>query len=353
MAGSARLDASAPAGKDTRNEVESMAARTVTIFGGSGFIGRYVVRQLAREGWVIRVAVRAPKDAQFLKPLGTVGQIVPMATRLQDENSVAHAVEGADAVINLVGILYESGKQTFDAVHYEGAKRIAEAAKAAGAKQMVHISAIGASTKARSDYARSKGAGEEAVRKAFKSAVILRPSIVFGPEDDFFNRFAAMARISPVLPLIGGGETKFQPVYVPDVADAVSAVLREPEAAGQTYELGGPKVYSFKELMRLLLDAIGRRRLLLPLPFPLARLQAGVFELATLLPLPVAPLLTRDQVTLLESDNVVGKKAKTLADLGIEPHSVEVIIPTYLDRYRPGGRFTPTPPVSGANGSHA
>ena len=330
-----------------------MAARTVTIFGGSGFIGRYVVRQLAREGWVIRVAVRRPKDAQFLKPLGTVGQIVPMATRLQDADSVARAVEGVDAVINLVGILYETGKQSFEAVHVEGAKRIAEAAKAAGVKQLVQISAIGAAPDSPSDYARSKAAGEEAVRAAFKQAVILRPSIVFGPEDDFFNRFAAMARISPALPLIGGGETRFQPVYVPDVADAVSAVLNKPEAAGKTYELGGPKVYSFKELMQLLLKAIGRRRLLLPLPFPMARLQASVFELVTLLPFPVAPPLTRDQVSLLESDNVVAKKAKTLADLGIEPHSVEVILPTYLDRYRPGGRFTPTPPVNGANGRQA
>ncbi|MEX0921558.1 MAG: complex I NDUFA9 subunit family protein [Rhodovibrionaceae bacterium] len=324
-----------------------MAARTVTIFGGSGFIGRYVVRQLAREGWVIRVAVRDPKGAQFLKPLGTVGQIVPLATRLQDEASVVRAVEGVDAVINLVGILYESGRQSFDAVHHQGAKRIAEAARAAGVAQLVHISAIGASTKAASDYARSKGAGEQAVKKAFKEAAILRPSIVFGPEDDFFNRFAAMARISPALPLIGGGETKFQPVYVTDVANAVSACLAQPAAKGATFELGGPKVYSFKELMRLLLQAIARRRLLLPLPFPLARLQASVLELVTLLPLPIAPLLTRDQVTLLESDNVVSKNAKGLADLGVEAHSVEVILPTYLERYRPGGRFT-APPVEDA-----
>lgn len=329
-----------------------MAARTVTIFGGSGFIGRYVVRQLAKEGWVIRVAVRDPKRAQFLKPLGTVGQIVPLATRLQDEDSVARAVEGVDAVINLVGILYESGKQTFDDVHHQGAKRIAEAAKAAGVRQLVQISAIGASTKAASDYARSKGAGEQAVKKAFKQASILRPSIVFGPEDDFFNRFAAMARISPALPLIGGGETKFQPVYVTDVADAAAACLSQPEARGETFELGGPKVYSFKELMRLMLKAIGRKRLLLPLPFPLARLQAGVLEQVTRLPLPIAPPLTRDQVTLLESDNVVSKKAKTLADLGIEPHSVEVILPTYLDRYRPGGRFT-TPPIDNGKGRRA
>lgn len=326
-----------------------MATRTVTVFGGSGFIGRYVVRQLAKDGWVIRVAVRDPKRAQFLKPLGHVGQIVPMATRLQDADSVARAVEGVDAVVNLVGILFESGTQTFEAVHHQGAKRIAEAAKAAGVGQLVQISAIGASAKAASEYARTKAAGEQAVRKAIGDAVILRPSIVFGPEDGFFNRFAAMARISPALPLIGGGETKFQPVYVTDVADAVAVALVRPEARGQTYELGGPKVYSFKELMQLLLKAIGRRRLLLPLPFPLARLQASVFELVTLLPFPVAPALTRDQVTQLESDNVVGSKAKTLADLGIEPHSVEVIIPTYLDRYRPGGRYS-APPLGGPNG---
>ena len=329
-----------------------MAMRTVTVFGGSGFLGRYVVRQLARDGWVIRVAVRDPKRAQYLKPMGVVGQVVPMATRLQDEASVARAVEGADAVINLVGILYESGKQSFDAVHHQGAKRIAKAAKAAGVKQLVQISAIGASAKSASDYARSKAAGEQAVRKAFKEAVILRPSIIFGPEDGFFNRFAAMARLSPALPLIGGGETRFQPVYVTDVADAVAAVLARPEAEGQTYELGGPKVYSFKELMQLLLKTIGRRRLLLPLPFSIARVQAAVLELVTLLPAPVAPPLTRDQVTLLESDNIVGKKARTLADLGIEPRSAEVIIPTYLDRYRPGGRFA-TPPLGGPNGSRA
>ena len=327
-----------------------MATRTVTVFGGSGFLGRYVVRQLAKEGWVIRVAVRDPKRAQFLKPMGHVGQIVPMATRLQDEDSVARAVEGVDAVINLVGILFESGKQTFEAVHHEGAKRIAEAAKAAGVKQLVQISAIGASTKAASEYARTKAAGEQAVRKAVKDAVILRPSIIFGPEDGFFNRFAAMARLSPALPLIGGGGTRFQPVYVTDVAAAVAAALNRPDAKGQTYELGGPKVYSYKELMQLLLKAIGRRRLLLPLPFPIARMQASVFELVTLLPVPVAPPLTRDQVTQLESDNVVGKKAKTLADLEIEPHSVEVIIPTYLDRYRPGGRYS-APPLGGPNGT--
>lgn len=329
-----------------------MATRTVTVFGGSGFIGRYVVRQLAKEDWTIRVAVRDPRRAQFLKPLGHVGQIVPMATRLQDEDSVARAVEGVDAVVNLVGILFESGKQTFEAVHHQGAKRIAEAAKAAGARQLVQISAIGASSEAASDYARSKAAGEKAVRKAFKDAAVLRPSIVFGPEDNFFNFFAAMARISPFLPLIGGGETRFQPVYVTDVADAVAAALAQPAAKGQTYELGGPRVYSFKELMQLLLKAIGRRRLLLPLPFPVARLQAGVLELVTLLPLPMKPLLTRDQVIQLESDNVVGKQAKTLADLGIEPHSVEVILPTYLDRYRPGGRYA-TPPLGGPNGSRA
>ena len=190
------------------------------------------------------------------------------------------------------------------------------------------------------------------MRKAFKDAVILRPSIVFGPEDGFFNRFAAMARLSPALPLIGGGETRFQPVYVTDVADAVAAVLARPEARGQTYELGGPRVYSFKQLMQLMLKTIGRRRLLLPLPFPIARFQAGILELVSLLPLPVAPPLTRDQVTLLESDNVVGKKALTRADLGIEPHSVEVIIPAYLDRYRPGGRFS-APPLGGPNGSKA
>ena len=311
-----------------------MAARVITVFGGSGFIGRYLVQRLAKRGWVIRVAVRRPPAAQFLKPLGDVGQIVPIAASLQHEGSVVAAVAGASAVVNLVGILYEAGRQTFAAVHHEGARRVAAAAKAAGVERLVHMSALGADPQSPALYARSKAAGEQAVLATFPGATIVRPSIVFGPEDDFFNRFASMARLAPALPLIGGGRTRFQPVYVGDVADAIVAILEKPEARGRTYELGGPRVYSFRDLMTLLLREIGRHRLLLPLPFWAARLQAALLELV-----PTKPL-TRDQVRLLERDNVVQPGALTLADLGIEPKSVEVIVPTYLDRYRRRGYYS-------------
>jgi NADH dehydrogenase len=237
-------------------------------------------------------------------------------------------------VINLVGLLFEKGRQSFEAVHYQGARRVAEAAAAAGVRRLVQMSAIGADIHAEAEYARSKGAAEQAVRKAFPDAVVVRPSIVFGPEDGFFNLFAALARLSWVLPLIGGGKTRFQPVYVGDVADAILRTLTDPDCAGKTYELGGPRVYTFKELLELLLVQIRRRRLLVPLPFWAADLEATVLEL-----LPV-PLLTRDQVKLLKHDNVVAAGALTLADLGIEPTAVELILPTYLDRYRPGGRFS-------------
>jgi NADH dehydrogenase len=311
-----------------------MATRVVTVFGGSGFIGRYVVKRLARQGWLVRVAVRRPSRAQFLKPLGDVGQVVPLRAPLQDEAAVRDAVAGADAVINLVGLLFEKDRQSFEAVHYQGARRVAEAAAAAGVRHLVQMSAIGADIHAEAEYARSKGAAEQAVRKAFPDAVVVRPSIVFGPEDGFFNLFAALARLSWVLPLIGGGKTRFQPVYVGDVADAILRTLTDPDCAGKTYELGGPRVYTFKELLELLLVQIRRRRLLVPLPFWAADLEATVLEL-----LPV-PLLTRDQVKLLKHDNVVAAGALTLADLGIEPTAVELILPTYLDRYRPGGRFS-------------
>jgi NADH dehydrogenase len=310
-----------------------MAERVVTIFGGSGFIGRYVVRRLAKRGWLIRVAVRRPSRANFLKPLGDVAQITPIRAVLQDEMSVAAAVEGADAVVNLVGILYERGKQSFAAVHAHGARTVAEAAAAAGVKSLVQMSAIGADHRAESAYAGSKGVGEAAVKTAFPDASILRPSIVFGPEDGFFNRFAVIARLSPVLPLIGGGGTRFQPVYVGDVADAVVKCVEDPACRGETYELGGPAVYTFKELMELMLREIRRRRLLVPMPFALANLQAAFLEM-----LPVPPL-TQDQVRMLRRDNVVSEGARTFADLGIAPCAAELIIPTYLERYRPGGRF--------------
>lgn len=310
-----------------------MSGGIVTVFGGSGFLGRYVVQGLARDGWTIRVAVRHPGRAKFLKPLGDIGQITPLCVSVQDSEAVAAALSGADAAVNLTGILFESGKQRFAAVHSEGAKAIAEAAAAAGVQSLVHVSAIGAAPESASTYASSKGEGEAAVRAAFPEATILRPSVVFGPEDDFFNRFAEMARFSPALPLIGGGGTRFQPVYVGDVARAVVKALGDPACSGKVYELGGPKAYSFKELMELLLKAIDRKRALIRLPFGLARLQATFLEL-----LPKPPL-TRDQVTLLRQDNVVSPGALTLADLGIEATSVETIIPGYLDKYRSGGRF--------------
>ncbi len=310
-----------------------MAMRIVTVFGGSGFIGRYVVKRLAQQGWAVRVAVRRPSRAAFLRPLGEVGQITPLRAPLQDEGAVRDVLAGAEAAINLVGVLFERGRQSFKAVHLDGARRVAEAAAAAGVKQLSQISAIGAEATADAKYARSKGAAEQAVRDAFPAAVVLRPSIVFGPEDEFFNLFASMAQMSPALPLIGGGRTRFQPVYVGDVADAVVKALTDPACAGKTYELGGPGVYSFKELMELMLRETGRRRLLLPLPFWAATLQAAVLEW-----LP-RPLLTRDQVKLLRHDNVVGDGALTLADLGIRPTAVEVILPTYMDRFRKGGRF--------------
>jgi NADH dehydrogenase len=310
-----------------------MATRLVTVFGASGFIGRHLVRRLARRGWLVRAAVRHPSKATFLKPMGDVGQITPIRAPVQEPVAVEAAVEGAQAVVNLVGVLYERGTQSFAGIHARGAKEVASAAAAAGAERLVHVSAVGADLHGAAEYARSKGAGEAAVKTAFPDATILRPSVVFGPEDDFFNRFAVMARLSPVLPLVGWGRTRFQPVYVGDVAEAIVACLERPACAGKTFDLGGPRVYTFKELLELMLREIHRRRLLVPLPFALADLQAAVLE-----HLPVPPL-TRDQVKLLRRDNVVSEGAPGLADLGIEPTSVEVIVPTYLDRYRPHGRF--------------
>lgn len=311
-----------------------MARGLVTVFGGSGFIGRYVVQRLASAGWQVRVAVRRPDEALFLKTAGDVGQVTPVAANIRDDRSVATAVIGADAVVNLVGILFQSGRQQFAAIHTEGAGRVAAAAKAAGVKRLVQISAIGADPTSAAAYARTKAAGEEAVKAAFPSATILRPSIVFGPEDDFFNRFARLAMVSPVLPLIGGGHTKFQPVYVADVAAAVATVLDDAGTSAKTFELGGPQSYSFRALMSLLLKEIGRRRALVPLPFALASLQACVLQL-----LPVPPL-TVDQVRLLKRDNVVSPGALGFKDLGLAPTAVETILPTYLDKFRPHGYYS-------------
>ncbi|HMB77880.1 MAG TPA: complex I NDUFA9 subunit family protein [Kiloniellaceae bacterium] len=308
-------------------------AGVVTIFGGSGFIGKAIVCLLAREGWRIRVAVRRPGEARELQPLGDVGQIAVLGVTVQDEALVGMAVEGADAVINLAGILYESGRQSFQAVHVEGPGHIAKAAAAAGVGSLVHLSAIGADSASDSAYARSKAAGEAAVLAAFPKASILRPSIVFGPEDSFFNRFAVLTQLSPVVPLIGGGETKFQPVYVGDVARATAVCLKEEGCQGNIYELGGPDVLSFRELMEMLLAETRRRRWLLPVSYKLADLKARFLEL-----LPVPPL-TRDQVKLLQVDNVVSPDALGLSDLGVAPTALETVLPTYLDCYRVGGRF--------------
>lgn len=312
----------------------------VTIFGASGFIGRYVVGEIAKSGVRVRAAVRRPDRASFLKTMGDVGQITPIAANIRDDASVAVAVDGADTVINLVGILFPGSKQTFDSLQADGAHRVARAAKAAGAERLVQVSAIGADAESDSAYASTKGIGEQLVQEAFPGASIVRPSIVFGPEDDFFNRFAALARFTPVLPLIGGGHTKFQPVYVGDVADAIAAICREPKAAGATYELGGPQTYSFRQLMEIVLKEIDRKRLLAPVPFPIATAQAAVLELAFLLPkilnLGANPPVTVDQVKLLRKDNVLSGALPGLEDLGVDATALETIVPAYLRRYRRG-----------------
>lgn len=312
-----------------------MQGRRVTVFGGSGFIGRYVVKRLAAKGARVRVAVRDIEAAKFLKPMGAVGQIAPVTVNVGDGASVAAAVEGADIVVNSVGILYESGRQTFQRAHVDGPQAMAEAAARTGAQAFVHVSAIGADPASESLYATSKARGEAAVRDAFPAATILRPSVVFGPEDDFFNRFAMMARLSPALPLIDGGHTKFQPVYVGDVADAVMAALEDEAAAGKTYELGGPEVVTFRQVMEIVMAETGRKRILAPAPSALMRPFAAIAEM-----LPVPPPITRDQLTLLESDNVVSEGAATLADLGVTPTAMAAEVPEYLVRYRSGGQFS-------------
>ncbi len=310
-----------------------MQYRRLVVLGASGFIGRYVVKRLAARGAVIAAVSRHASDAGFLRPMGDVGQIALLDIDIGDEPRLAAAVAGADAVVCAVGILHERGRQRFEALHHQGPARLARLAKAAGARAFVHLSAIGADPQSPSAYGRSKAAGEAAVRAAFPEATILRPSVVFGPEDDFFNRFAAMARILPVLPLIGGGRTRFQPVYVGDVADAVLAALDRPEAKGYIYQLGGPEIYTFRQLMELVLRETHRRRLLVNLPVPLATLQAAFLEW-----LPNPPL-TRDQVKLLQRDNVVLPGLPTLSDLGVAPTALDLVLPTYLDRFRRGGRW--------------
>ena len=310
-----------------------MRNRRTAVLGGSGFIGRYIVQRLAARGDVIPVGCRRAEEAKFLKPLGDVGQIATLNLTIGDEQILPAFLAGNDALVNCVGILRETGSQTFDRVHHTGPARLARLAREAGIERFVHISAIGADPRSSSAYARTKAAGEAAVRDAFPTVTILRPSVVFGAEDQFFNQFAAMATISPVLPLIGGGHTRFQPVYVGDVADAVVKCLDDPTTAGRTYELGGPKVYTFRELIELVLGEIRRKRLLVDLPFGLAAIQA---RLMSILP---NPPLTPDQVELLKRDNVVSSGALTLAALGIAPTAVEGVLPSYLDRFRRGGWY--------------
>jgi len=309
-----------------------MATRRVaTVFGGSGFIGRYVVRRLAQSGAVVRVAVRDPEAALFLKPMGAVGQIVPLYAPITEEALVARAVAGAEEVVNLVGILAERRRGDFTRVQAEGAGRVARLAAKAGVARLAHVSAIGADPASPSRYAASKGEGEAQVRAAFPTATILRPSVVFGPEDEFFNRLGRIAQFLPVMPVIAG-ETRFQPVYVGDVADAVLAVLSRAEAVGGVFELGGPRVWRFRELVAYILRETGRKRKMINVPMAALRLGAMLAE-----HLPGKPL-TRDQLLLLARDNVVAPGAPGLAALAIAATPVELIVPTYLRLYRPGGR---------------
>jgi NADH dehydrogenase len=327
---------------------QSNADTLITIFGGSGFLGRHVVRALAKREYRIRVAVRRPDLAGFLQPLGRVGQIHAVQANVRNRTSVAEAARGSDVVINLVGILFETGRQSFEAVQALGAESVALAAAAEGAA-MIQVSAIGADPHSPSAYARAKAEGERLVLAATPQATIFRPSIIFGPNDDFFNRFAALARVSPVLPLIGGGETRLQPVFAGDVAEAIAKAVSGEAKPATVYELGGPEVLTFKALMEYVLATIQRRRLLVPVPFWAAKFQAFFFELLSAIPLlgelpsMKTPMLTRDQVDLLRVDNVVSEAAqsegRTLEGLGLVPRSIEAIVPSYLWRFRKTGQF--------------
>lgn len=326
-----------------------MNREVVTVFGGSGFVGRHLVRRLARRGAEVRIAVRDIEAAQFLKPAGDVGQIVPWQTDISEPRQVATALAGADVAVNLVGILYERGRRTFQRIHVDAAASVAAAAREAGVGRFLHMSALGADAASPSAYGRSKAAGEAAVAEAFPGATIFRPSVIFGPEDHFFNLFAGMMRFLPALPVIGapalpklsfGGDTpagidffgdggcRFQPVFVGDVAEAMVHALNRPESAGAVYELGGPRVYSFKQIMELLLAVTERKRLLFPLPLAVAEVEAMFLQL-----LP-KPLMTPDQVKMMTADNVVSGSAPGLAELGVEANAAEAILPGYLHRFR-------------------
>jgi uncharacterized protein YbjT (DUF2867 family) len=315
----------------------------VTVFGGSGFIGAQAVRQLAKADWRIRVAVRNPAKAYAMRLHGDVGQIDIVQANVRNEPSLRRALSGATAAVNLVAVARETGRQGFQALHVMGAHNVAQAARDEGVTRLVHMSALGADPKSQSRYARTKAEGEAAAREVYPDAVILRPSVVFGPEDNFFNRFASMAQISPVLPLIGGGHTRFQPVFVGDVGKAIARVVTVPEAAGRTYELGGPAAFTFRQLMELMLAEIGKRRFLAPIPWPVASLIGKICDAANSvagfagasLPIPI----TADQVILLKSDNAASGAYPGLAELGITPTTLEAVLPSYLYRYRKGGQY--------------
>jgi uncharacterized protein YbjT (DUF2867 family) len=322
-----------------------MPARTpydmlVTVYGGSGFLGRHLVRALAKRGYRIRAAVRRPDLAGHLQPLGRVGQIHAVQANLRDQASVERAAQGADILINLVGILFERGRQRFSAVHTQGAEHVALAARNHGGR-LVHVSAIGADANSSSGYARTKADGERLVLSAMPSTTVVRPSVMFGPEDNFLNLFASISQISPILPLVGGGETRFQPVFVGDVAQAIALAADGNSNPGTIYELGGPEVRTFRQILEYMLEVIGRRRLLLPMPFAIAKLQASFLQL-----LPT-PLLTPDQVELLRYDNVVSTAAqaesRTFEAFGIQPDTMEAVVPGYLWRFRKTGQFHTQP----------
>jgi uncharacterized protein YbjT (DUF2867 family) len=316
-----------------------MAKKIVTIFGGSGFIGRYLVRALAPTGAAIRIASRSANHASLCKSMGEVGQIAICSCNVRDKESIQEVISGSTAVVNLTGILYQRGLQNFDQIHREAPTHMASIAADAGVKTFVHISAIGANPKSVALYSKSKGEGEAEVRRVFRDATIIRPSLLFGPEDDFFNRFGAYSQFLPALPLIGGGNTKFQPVYVCDVAQSIIWSLQNKEARGQTYELGGPRVMTFKELMELLLKTIDRRRLLVPVPLWVSAVGGHLIESLFALPAKMMPALTPpppltlDQVRLMREDNIVSEESPSFADMGISPVSLETVLPSYLARF--------------------
>ncbi|MEY8827396.1 complex I NDUFA9 subunit family protein [Sedimentitalea sp. XS_ASV28] len=314
-------------------------SKLVTIYGGSGFVGRYVARNFAQAGWRVRVAVRRPNEAIFVRPYGVVGQVEPVLCNIRDDDSVALVMQDADAVVNCVGILNETGKNSFDAIQAEGAGRVARIAAQQGIERMVHLSAIGADATSDSDYSRSKAMGETAVLEHMPNAVILRPSVIFGAEDNFFNRFAGMARMGPFLPIVGG-ETRFQPVFVDDVAKAAVKAVTDEVAAG-VYELGGPEVRTMRQMMAQMLDVISRRRVVINLPFWLARIMAFGFDILQVISFGLIRngVLTRDQLRNLRRDNVVGEDARGFADLGIKPVAMESVLPEYLWRFRPSGQY--------------